>query len=289
VDQRIVDLYDLFTHGGISRRELIDRVAKIAGSSAVALALLPLLHNDYARAATVSADDPRLASGTATYEADGVHLSGYVARLRERAKRPAVLVVHENRGLNPHIEDIARRLALAGFLAFAIDALSPRGGTPADEDKARAMIATLDREQTARRFAAAIPFLAAHPESTGKVGAIGFCWGGEMVNRVAVLSPELKAGVVFYGAQPPASEVPSIRAALLLHYAGLDQRINAGIPAFEAALKAAHKRYTIYIYPGVNHAFTNDTSSRYDKPAADLAWRRTVAFLQEELDAPRER
>jgi carboxymethylenebutenolidase len=286
MDQRIIDLYDSFTHGGIDRRAFLDRLAQIAGSSAAALALLPLLQNDYARAAIVPPDDARLAIDSVAYDAAGTRISGYLARLKARGKRPAVIVIHENRGLNPHIQDIARRVALEGFLAYAVDMLSPLGGTPADEDKGRDMIGTLNVEETAHRIAAAVPFLAHHAESTGKVGAVGFCWGGGMVNRLAVLSPELKAGVAYYGIQPPADAVKSIQAALLLHYAGLDQRINAGIPAYEAALKANTKRYKIFVYPNVNHAFNNDTSNRYDKPAADLAWSRTIAFFKENLGAP---
>jgi len=286
MDQRIIDLYDDFTHGGISRRVFLDRVAEIAGSSAAALALLPLLQNDYARAAIVAPDDARLAVDTVAYDAGGVKISGYLARLKAKGKRPAVIVIHENRGLNAHIKDVARRIALEGFLALAVDMLSPLGGTPDDEDKGRDMIGTLNADETARRIAAAVPYLEHHAESTAKVGAVGFCWGGGMVNRLAVLSPELKAGVAYYGLQPPANQVPSIKAALLLHYAGLDQRIDAGIPAYEAALKANNKRFTIYVYPNVNHAFNNDTSTRYDKPAAELAWSRTVAFFSQELGAP---
>ena len=286
MDQRIIDLYDSFTHGGIGRREFLDRLAQIAGSSAAALALLPLLQNDYARAAIVAPDDARLAVDTVSYDAPGTKISAYLARLKTEAKRPAVIVIHENRGLNPHIQDIARRIALQGFLALAVDLLSPLGGTPADEDKARDMIGTLNADETAQRIAAAVPFLEHHAESTGKVGAVGFCWGGGMVNRLAVRSPDLKAAVAYYGQQPPAAEVPAIRAPLLLHYAGLDQRINAGIAAYEAALKANHKRFAIYVYPNVNHAFNNDTSNRYDKPAADLAWSRTIAFFKENLGGP---
>lgn len=286
MDQRVIDLYDSFTHGGISRRAFIDRLAEIAGSTAAALALLPLLQNDYARAATIAADDARLVTETVSYDASGTLISGYLVRLKSKGRRPAVIVVHENRGLNPHIQDIARRLALEGFLALAVDMLSPLGGTPADENKGRGMIATLKADETARRIAAAVPFLAHHSESTGEVGIIGFCWGGGMVNRVAVLSPDLRAAVAYYGAQPPASAVPAIHAALLLHYAGLDQRIDAGIPAYEAALKANNKRYTIYVYPNVNHAFNSDTSNRYDKAAADLAWGRTITFLKRELGTP---
>ena len=286
MDQRIVDLYDSFTHGGINRREFLDRLSGIAGSSAAALTLLPLLQNDYARAATVSPDDARLAVETLSYDAAGTRINGYLARLKTEAKRPAVVVVHENRGLNPHIQDIARRIALEGFLAYAVDMLSPLGGTPADEDKARDMIGTLNADETAHRIAAAVPFLQRHEGSTGAVGAVGFCWGGGMINRVAVLAPDLKAGVAYYGLQVPAEQVKAIRAPLLLHYAGLDQRIDAGIPAYEAALMAANKRYTIYVYPNVNHAFNNDTSNRYDKPAADLAWSRTIAFFKANLGTP---
>jgi carboxymethylenebutenolidase len=286
MDQRIIDLYDRFTHGGINRREFFDRLAEIVGSSATALALLPLLQNDYARAAIVAPDDARLAIDSVSYDAAGTPIRGYLARLKSKDKHPAVIVIHENRGLNPHIQDIARRIALEGFLSLAVDMLSPLGGTPADEDKARDMIGTLNPDETARRIAAAVPFLERHAESTGKVGAVGFCWGGGMVNRIAVLSPALRAGVAYYGLQPPANQVPSIRAPLLLHYAGLDQRVNTGIAAYEATLKANHKRFTIYIYPNVNHAFNNDTNSRYDKAAADLAWSRTIVFLKENLGAP---
>jgi carboxymethylenebutenolidase len=286
VDQRIIDLYDSFTHGGIDRRDFLDRLAKIAGSSAAALALLPLLQNDYARAAIVAPDDARLAIDTVSYDAAGTPINGYLARLKSKGKRPAVIVLHENRGLNPHIQDVARRIALEGFLSLGVDMLSPLGGTPADEDKARDMVGTLKPDETAKQLAAAVPFLEHHAESTGKVGIVGFCWGGGIVNRVAVLAPDLKAGVIYYGLQVPADQVTAIRAPLLLHYAGLDQRVNAGIAAYEAALKANNKRYTIHVYPDVNHAFNNDTSNRYDKPAADLAWSRTIAFFKENLGAP---
>jgi carboxymethylenebutenolidase len=286
MDQRIIDLYDRFTHGAIDRRAFLDRLADIAGSSAAALALLPLLQNDYARAAIVAPDDARLAIEAVSYDAAGTRINGTLARLKSKGKRPAILVIHENRGLNPHILDLGRRIALEGFLSLAVDLLTPLGGTPADEDKARDMIGTLNADETARHAAAAVPFLETHPESTGKVGAVGFCWGGGGINRVAGLAPDLKAAVAYYGLQVPADQVPAIRAPLLLHYAGLDQRVNAGIAAYEAALKANNKRYTIYMYPDVNHAFNNDTSNRYDKPAADLAWSRTIAFFKEQLGAP---
>lgn len=287
MDQRIIDLYDRFTHGVINRRDFMDRLTTIAGSSAAALALLPMLQNDYARAAFVPADDARLAIDTVSYDAGGVKISGYLARLKAKGKRPAVIVIHENRGLNPHIKDVTRRIALEGFLAFGVDILSPLGGTPGDEDKGREMIGSLKPDEATQQIAAAVPFLAKLAESTGSVGAMGFCWGGGMVNRVAALSPDLKAGVAYYGAQGAAAQVPNIQAPLMLHYAGLDQRINAGIPAYEAALKAANKRHTVHMYPDVNHAFNNDTAGdRYNKPAADLAWSRTVAFFKANLGTP---
>jgi carboxymethylenebutenolidase len=283
MDQQIIDLYDRFTHGELDRRDFLERLAKIAGSSAAALALLPLLTNDYARAETVAANDPRLVTNTIYYRASPTQVSVYMVRPKEKETLPSVIVVHENRGLNPHIKDVARRLALEGFATYAVDLLSPLGGTPADEDKAREMIGKLDPQEAAQHITSLVPILAQSPGSNGKVGAIGFCWGGGMVNRLAVLSPELKAAVVYYGQQPPAAQVPKIKAALMLQYAGLDQRIDAGIPAFEKALKANHKQFEIFVYPGVNHAFNNDTSSRYDKAAAELAWSRSVAFLKREL------
>lgn len=288
MDQRIIDLYDRFTHGQIGRREFMDRLATLAGSLAAALALMPLLTNDYARAALVEENDPRLETSTARFEAGGDEVSGYLVRARRvDARRPAVLVIHENRGLNPHIRDVTRRMALAGYLAFGVDLLSPDGGTPADEDEARAMIAALDQPANLARAEAAVRFLASHPASTGNVGAVGFCWGGGLVNQLAQASPRLKAGVAYYGMQPPLDRVPGISAALLLHYAGLDNRVNEGIAAYEDALAKAGKDYTVYVYEGANHAFNNDTNpARYDPKAAELAWTRTAAFLAKHLGAP---
>jgi carboxymethylenebutenolidase len=288
MDQRIIDLYDRFTHGQISRRDFLDRAAEIAGSVAAAAAMLPLLQNDPAKAAIVAPDDARLAVETVSYDAGGTRIGGYLARPKAKGRRPAVIVIHENRGLVPHIRDVTRRFAVEGFLALGVDMLSPFGGTPADEDKARdTFAAAIKPDETAPRIAAAVPFLERHPESNGNVGAVGFCWGGGMVNRLAVLSPTLKAGVAYYGVQVPAAQVPAIRAPLLLHYAGNDARVNAGIAAYEAALKANSKRYTIHIYEGAQHAFNNDTSAaRYNKAAADLAWGRTIAFFKEHLGAP---
>jgi carboxymethylenebutenolidase len=284
LDQKIIDLYDEYTHGGMSRRSFLDRLAQLAGGTAAALALLPDLENKYALAQKVAESDDRLAIARVEYEAGGVKISGYLARLKGGQKRPGVIVIHENRGLNPHIQDVARRLAVEGFLALAPDMLSPLGGTPADETKATQMIGGLNADETVARLAGAVPFFAHHAESTGKVGVVGFCWGGGYVNRLAAAGTSLNAGVAYYGAQLPAAEVPKISAPLLLHYAGLDQRINAGIPDYETALKANKKVYEIYMYEGANHAFNNDTNAaRYNKEAADLAWSRTIQFLKKYL------
>jgi len=284
LDQKYIDLFDEFTHGPMSRRVFMERLAKLAGGAAAAAALVPILQNNYAEAAIVAEDDDRLVTETASFEVDGTTMSGYLARLKGGDKRPAVIVIHENRGLNPHIKDVARRMALEGFLAFAPDALSPVGGTPEDQDRAREMIYELDRDATLARFVAAVPFLAGHPESSGKVGAIGFCWGGGMVNKLAAAETSLAAGVPYYGRQLPIEDVPKITPPLCLQYAGLDKRINAGIDAYVAALEANGKTYELFLYEGANHAFNNDTNeARYDKAASDLAWGRTVEFLRRYL------
>ena len=286
MDQKIIDLFDRFTHGGMNRRSFFDRLVALAGGTAAATALLPLLQNNYAKAETVAPSDSSIMVGPVTFQAGTQQLSGYVAWPAIGDKFPAALVVHENRGLNPHIQDIARRLALEGFIAVAVDFLSPVGGTPEDADKARDMIGTLQESDVTGWAQAAVAFLRGHANSNGKVGAVGFCWGGGVIGRLAVAEPSLDAGVVYYGMQPPAADVARIQAPLLLHYAGLDERINAGIPAFENALKAANKVYTLHMYEGVNHAFNNDTNAaRYSKPAADLAWSRTLAFLQQNLSS----
>lgn len=287
MDQRIINLYDSFTHGGLNRRHFLDRLATLTGSSAAAIALLPLLQNNYAQAAIVAENDPRLAIDRVTYDSPRGRINGYLVRPKLKGKRPAVIVIQENRGLNPHIQDIARRLAVEGFLAFAPDLLSVSGGTPPDEEQARELHAKTDPKDITAAAVAAIPFIRAHAESNGNVGAVGFCFGGGVVNRMAAESPDLKAAVAYYGLQVPTAEVPGIHAPLLLHYAGLDERVNAGIEAYEAALKANNKRYTIYMYPNVNHAFNNDTAgTRYNKEAADLAWQRTLAFFKEYLGVP---
>ena len=287
MDQRIIDLYDDFTHGGMTRRRFLDRLAALAGSTAAAMALLPVLQNDYAQAAIVASDDARLATERVSYDSPHGKVSGYLARPKDQAKRPAILVIHENRGLNPHLEDVARRLAVAGFLAYAVDLLSLVGGTPESEDAARDLHSKLNVDEGVAALVSAVEFLKAHPESTGRVGAIGFCFGGMMVNRLAVASPDLDVGVAYYGTQVPADQVPKINAALLLHYADKDPRVNAGIEAYETALKANNKTFAIHRYPGTQHAFNNDLGgARYNKEAADLAWTRTLAFFQEHLGKP---
>ena len=287
MNQTIIDLYDRFTHGGMNRRDFLDRLAQLAGSAAAATALLPLLENNYAQAAIIPADDARLATERLSYDSPKGKINGYVARPKAKGKRPAVLVIHENRGLNPHLEDVARRLAVEGFLAYAVDLLSLVGGTPASEDAARDLHPKMNQDDAVVALVSAVSFLKGHAESTGKVGAVGFCFGGGMVNRLAASSADLDAGVAYYGLQVPAAQVPNIKAKLLLHYAENDDRINSGIAAYEAALKANNKSYTIHNYPGTQHAFNNDTGgARYNKAAADLAWGRTVAFFKETLGSP---
>jgi carboxymethylenebutenolidase len=287
MDQRIIDLYDDFTHGGMNRRDFLDRLTRLAGSTAAATALLPLLQNDYAQAAIVAENDPRLATERASFQSPKGTINGYLARPKSKGKRPAVLVIHENRGLNPHLEDVARRFAAEGFLGYAVDLLSLLGGTPANEDAARDLHPKMNQDDAVTVLVSAVEFLKGHPESTGKVGAVGFCFGGLMVNRLAVASPVLDAGVAYYGRQVPADQVPKIRANLMLHYAEKDDGVNAGIAAYEAALKANNKKYVIHHYPGTQHAFNNDLgAARYNKAAADQAWTRTVAFFKETLGAP---
>jgi carboxymethylenebutenolidase len=279
MDQKIITLFDTYTHGGMSRRAFLDKLTLMAGSAAAASALLPVLENNYAQAAMVAENDPRLVI-TEGEIAPGI--KGLLAIPKDAAgKLPAVLVIHENRGLNPHIKDVTRRMALEGFVAFGADYLTPAGGTPTDEEKAREMIGTLKPEDITAYSQGALKALIAHPQGTGKAGAMGFCWGGGAVNALAVADPTLAAGVAYYGRQAAAADVPKITAPLMLHYASLDERINAGIAEYEAALKAANKTYELHMYEGANHAFNNDTNAaRYNKDAADLAWGRTVAFLK---------
>jgi carboxymethylenebutenolidase len=287
ITQDMIRLYDEYTHLTLDRRGFMTKLAKLAGSGAAAAAIAPMIASNYAKAQTVSPDDPRLKIETVTYPGPAGDVSGYLAMPAEAAgPLPAVIIIHENRGLNPHIKDLVRRIALEGFVVLGPDLLSRLGGTPDSDDEAAEMFQQLDREGALPDALAAIPFVASHPASTGEVGAVGFCFGGGIVNQMAVNSPELAAVVAYYGGQPPAEDVSQIEARLMLHYAGLDERVNAGIPAFEEALQAAGVDYQLFIYDGANHAFTNDTSeARYNKEASDLAWSRTIAFLKETLVA----
>ncbi len=286
MEQKIIDLYDSYTHGAMSRRNFIDRLAILVGGTAAATALLPVLENNYAHADTVAESDPRIKGEMVTFKAGSQDVSGYLVRPAADGKYPSVVVVHENRGLNPHTKDVARRLAVDGFQALAVDFLSPVGGTPADQDKARDMIGTLKAPDVTSWAQGAVAYLRGNPSSNGKVGAVGFCWGGGVIGRLAVAEPTLNAGVVYYGQQPPAEDVAKIKAPLLLNYAGTDERINAGIPAFEDALKKGGKDYTLYTYDGAQHAFLNDTNeARYNKEAAELAWGRTLEFFKKHLAA----
>ena len=282
VTQAMINAYDDYTHLTLDRRGFMEKLTKLAGSAGAAAAIAPLLAANKASAEVIPADDGRVEAKDVTYAGSKGEMKGYLAHPKDAAgKLGGVIIIHENRGLNPHIRDVARRVALEGFVALAPDFLSPLGGTPADEDKARDMFTNLDPALTAENAEASLTYLAKLDGSNGKVGAIGFCWGGGLVNRFATISPELKAGVAYYGAQPQASDVPNIKAALMLHYAGLDDRINAGIDAYRKELQAGRKTFEIFVYDGVNHAFNNDTSAaRYDKKAADLAWGRTVEFLK---------
>ena len=284
----ILELYDEYTHAPLPRRVFLERLARLTGSAAAAAAILPMLEVRSVSAGVVAPDDPRLVSERVTYPGVTGDIKGYLVRpkpaARKSPKLPAVIVIHENRGLTPHIEDVTRRVALEGFLALGVDMLSPAGGTPANEDAARELFTKLDPVQTVQNLSAAVAFLEKHSNGNERVGAVGFCWGGGMVGDLAVNAPALDAGVVYYGRQPKAADVPKIVAPLMLHYASLDTRINEGIPAFEAALKSAKKAYTLHMYEGVNHAFNNDSSAaRYNKEAADLAWSRTVAFFRDKL------
>jgi carboxymethylenebutenolidase len=285
ITQAMIDAYDEYTHLTLDRRRFMERLTTLAGSAAAAAAIAPMLAANSAKAEMIAATDERISGEDITYPGAEGDMKGYLVRpANASGKLPAVIVIHENRGLNPHIRDVARRVAIEGFVALAPDFLSPDGGTPSDEDKAREMISALDAAKTNANAVATVAFLEGHEESTGNVGAIGFCWGGGLVNRLAVRAPDLKAGVAYYGAQPEAEDVPKIQAAMLLHYAGLDERINAGMEAYRQALTESGKDFTIHVYEGVNHAFNNDTSAaRYDKAAAELAWERTIAFLNEKL------
>lgn len=284
--QEYIKIYDEYTHSkDMSRRDFLDRLIKVAGGTAAAMALLPILENNQLKAQMINTDDKRIETKYIEYKGESGKIRGYLAMPKKiKGKIPAVVVIHENKGLQPHIEDVARRAALAGFIALAPDALSPMGGTPKDLDKAREMIGKLDYEKTVKDFVAAVDYLEDHKKSNENVGCVGFCWGGSMANQLAVNSDDMKAAVAFYGSQPKVEEVKQIEGAVMLHYAGLDERINKGIPAYEKALKENNIDYKLFIYEGVNHAFHNDTNeARYNAEAAALAWQRTVDFWKEKL------
>jgi carboxymethylenebutenolidase len=282
--QEMIDLYDEYNHELLDRREFLGRLFVLTRSIAAAIALLSLLENNSASAELVPKDDPRLYTDHVKYPGATGEVSAYLAKPRGDEKIPGVVVIHENRGLVPHIEDITRRVALEGFLAIAPDALTSLGGTPEDPEKAPSLIQKLDRQSTIQNYLAAVRYLKTHPLSTGKIGVIGFCWGGAMANQIAVHSADVLAVVAYYGRQPASEDVPKIKASLLLHYAGLDEGINKGIPAYEEALKKASIDYKMYMYKGARHAFNNDTNAaRYNKEAAQLAWKRTISFLKEKL------
>jgi len=285
-DPRLLELYDGYVHGKMSKREFLSGASRYAAAGVTAAALLESLQPDYALAQQVAPDDPAIETIIADYDSPRGHgrIKGLMAKpAGATGKLPAVLVVHENRGLNPYIEDVVRRLAKAGYLAFGPDGLTPLGGYPGNDDDGRAMQKELDPAKLMEDFFSGFEFLAAHEGSTGKVGAVGFCYGGGVCNALAVAYPNLAASVPFYGRQPAAEDVPAIQAPLMLHYAELDERINAGWPAYEAALKANGKTYEAHIYPGVNHGFHNDTTPRYDEEAATLAWERTLAHFEKYL------
>jgi carboxymethylenebutenolidase len=284
ITQEMIKAYDDYTHLTLDRRGFMEKLTRLAGSGAAAAAITPMLMSNYAKAQMVAPDDSRLKIEEITYPGPAGEVKGYLAMpASAEGKLPAVVVVHENRGLTPHIKDVTRRMALEGFVALGVDLLSREGGTPDNEAEARAMFDKVDRAGQLDDAVAAIAFMQGHAASNGNVGAIGFCFGGGIVNQMAVNSPDLKAGVAYYGNQPKEG-VDKIKAKLMLHYAGLDERIGAGIADYEAALKAAGVDYQLLMYDNVNHAFNNDTSeARYNKEAADLAWSRTVAFLKEAL------
>ncbi len=286
ITQAMIDAYDEYTHLTLDRRGFMEKLSKLAGTGAAAAVIAPMLAANAARAAVVADNDARLKAEDVTWPGADGEMKGYLVRPAEQAgPLGAVIVIHENRGLNAHIKDVARRMALEGFVVLAPDYLSPLGGTPDDEEKAREMFSQLDPVKTAANGIATIAYLEGLDGVNGKVGAVGFCWGGGTVNNLAVAAPDLAAGVAYYGAQPKDAEaIAKIKAPLLLHYAGMDERINAGIDAYKAALTAAGKEFTVYVYDGAQHAFNNDTSeARYNKAAADLAWGRTVAFFKEKL------
>ena len=285
-DPELLEIFDGYVHGHMTKREFLDRAQKFAVGGVTAMALLQMLSPNYALAEQVPEDDPAVENTWIEYDSPNGHgkIKAYLSKpAGATGKLPAVLVIHENRGLNPYIADVNRRVAKAGFMSLAPDGLTPKGGYPGNDDEGRAMQKDLDPAKLMEDFFAATDLLLKHEGSTGKVGCVGFCYGGGVCNAIAVAFPELSASVPFYGRQPRAEDVPKISAPLMLHYAGLDERINAGWPAYEAALKENGKEYQAFIYDSVNHGFHNDTAPRYDEAAAELAWERTIAFFNEKL------
>ncbi|GAA4018638.1 dienelactone hydrolase family protein [Hymenobacter fastidiosus] len=284
MDQRIISLFDEYTHQPLSRKEFIARLVKLTGGLALAMTALSVLEPGYARAATVVEHDDDLVTEEVTWPGAGLTMKGYLAHPKGRKKRGAVVVIHENRGLTPHIKDVTRRVAQAGYLALGVDALAGAGGTPANEDTGRELIGKLDPVQNRSNYLTALTYLRQRKDCNGRTGCVGFCWGGALANQLAIHDPQLDAAVAYYGTQPKAEDVSQIKSALLLHYGGLDTRVNAGIPAYEAALKATGKPYELYVYEGANHAFNNDTSpARYNAEIAKLAWKRTLRLFKDEL------
>lgn len=286
IKQEVFDLYDDYAHNRVNRRDFMQKLSAYAVGGITLSSLMSFLMPDYVEAIQVKADDPRLKSEYIHYNSPkgGGSIKALLSKPDDaKGKLGGIVVVHENRGLNPHIEDVARRAALAGFITIAPDALTPLGGYPGTDDAGREMQGKRDRNEMLEDFIGAFDYLKNHKDCNGKVGVVGFCFGGWIVNMMAVRIPDLAAAVPFYGGQPSAEDVPKIKAPLLLHYAGLDTRVNAGWPDYEAALKANNKSYTAYTYPDVNHGFNNDSTPRYDKAAADLAWQRTIDFFKEKL------
>lgn len=284
MDQKIINLFDEYTHKPLKRQEFISRLVKLTGSLAAAMAVLPLLEVNYANAAIVNEQDDDIITEDVTYGGDGIEVKGYLARPKMDGKYGAVVVIHENRGLNPHIKDVARRVAKAGFIGLAPDALSGTGGTPQNEDEARDLIGKLDEAKNLNNFLKGLQYARSRKESNGKTGCVGFCWGGAMANQLAVNDPLLNAAVAFYGRQPVSEEVKKIKAHVQLHYGSLDERINAGIPAYEQALKNAGVKYELFMYEGAQHAFHNDTApTRYNEAAAKLAWQRTIELFNKSI------
>lgn len=282
MDQKIINLYDSYTHSQISRKDFMKKLAILTGSTALALTVLPMLENNYVAAATINNDNLEIEN--ITYAGVEEDMKAVLAKPKGKKNLGAVVVIHENRGLNPHIIEVTKRVAAEGFLALGIDALSPFGGTPSDENQGRELIGKLDADKNLQNYLKGLEYIRNHKSGNGKVGCVGFCWGGAMSNKLAVADPKLQAAVAYYGSQAKTEDVPKIKASIMLHYGSLDERINAGIPAYEAALKENKKDYQIFIYEGVNHAFNNDTSpTRYNEAAAKLAWKRTIDLFKTKL------